>query len=129
MAYTMYGMPFANQITPMHQISNTPFYGIPHQPSVSSYYPGAVSYSLPYASQPFIGMNGNSFISNVGPSENQMFYTQYAKTATSSSMTSTDLVKARKGVDTRKDQTKENVSSQIKTSPVVAKTSEESTIR
>jgi hypothetical protein len=129
MAYTMYGMPFANQITPMHQISNTPFYGMPHQPSMSSYYPGAVSYGLPFAPQPFVGVHGNSFVSNVGHSENPMFYTQYAKTASSSSMTSTDLVKARKGIDSRKDQSKENVSSQTKTSPVKVKTSEESTIR
>ena len=125
----MYGMPFANQITPMHQISNTPFYGMPHQPSISSYYPGTVSYGLPFAPQPFVGVNGNSFVSNVGHSENPMFYTQYAKTASSSSMTSTDLVKARKGIDSKKDQSKENVSSQTKTSPVKVKTSEESTIR
>jgi hypothetical protein len=123
----MYGMPFANQITPMNQISSTPYYGVPHQPAVSNYYP--VSYSLPFASQPFLGMQGNSFVSNVGQSENQMFYTQYSKTPISSSMTSTNLVKAGKGIDSSKDQSKENISSQTKTSPIIDKSSEESTIR
>ena len=123
----MYGMPFASHIAPIGQISTTPFYSAP-QPMVSSYFPGAVSYTIPYGAQPLMGVSGNTFIPSITTtSHNSIIYTQTAKQVNSQTqfVTSSENSSSGKVIDVRIEHSKENVNS----NSAAEKPSEEIVIR
>ncbi len=121
--HQMYGMPFA----PLGQISTNAYYGGMPQQSVGTYYPGVVSYGMPYGSQPIMSMGGGGpFLPSITSNQTPMFYTQQPKSNSFPAIASPGHIIMQKKADVIIDQSKENIDSN---SDVGKPQSEESTLR